>query len=123
MTRVLDASVALKWVLPEPLADKAQRLRDDHQNGIEQLIAPDTFPVEVANALTRGERKKIIAVGQSPGLLADIMQTPPVLHACAPLLARRRGFVAVSRHSLRLPECCSRGTRRLRSRHGRRQTY
>lgn len=31
MKRVLDASVALKWVLPEPLADKARQVRDDYQ--------------------------------------------------------------------------------------------
>jgi predicted nucleic acid-binding protein len=29
MKYVLDASVALKWVLPEPLADKARQLRAD----------------------------------------------------------------------------------------------
>ena len=103
MRRVLDASVALKWVLPEPLAGKAQQLRDDYQNRIHELIAPDTFPAEVANALTRGERKKVITVGQAPGLLADIMQSLPVLHPYAPLLAR--ATLVSSRFRLTIYDC------------------
>jgi predicted nucleic acid-binding protein len=83
-----DASVALKWVLPEPLADKARQLRDDYQNRIHELIAPDIFPVEVANALARAERRNIIGVGQAPGLLANVMRTSPVLSPYLPLLTR-----------------------------------
>jgi predicted nucleic acid-binding protein len=83
-----DASVALKWVLPEPLADKARQLRIDYQNRIHELIAPDVFPVEVANALARAERRNIIAVDQAAGLLANVMRTSPVLSPYLPLLAR-----------------------------------
>ena len=43
--------VALKWVLPEPLADKARQVRDDYQAQIHELHAPDVFPAEVAHAL------------------------------------------------------------------------
>ncbi len=50
MKYVLDASVAVKWVLPEP--DTVNALRDAYRNGIHELIAPDIFPVEVAHALT-----------------------------------------------------------------------
>ena len=63
MNYVLDASVALKWVLPEADSDKARRLRDDSRNRVRSLLVPDFFPVEIAHALTRAERKKIIPVG------------------------------------------------------------
>src|SRR5437870_2281297 len=46
MKYVLDSSVALRWVLPEPDSDKADRLRDDFRNATHELLAPDVFPVE-----------------------------------------------------------------------------
>ena len=52
---VLDASVALKMLLPEPGSDAANALRDDFKNQIHDLIAPDTLPVEMAHTLTRAE--------------------------------------------------------------------
>ncbi len=88
MKYVLDSSVALKWVLPEPLSQKARRLRDDYQKKIHELLAPEVFPAEVAHALTRAERKKLIPVGHAAGFLADIMQTAPTLHPYIPLLLR-----------------------------------
>lgn len=60
MKYVLDASVGLKWVLPEVDSDKAIKLQEDFANGIHQLLAPDTFPVEIAHALTRAERQRLI---------------------------------------------------------------
>lgn len=88
MKYVLDASLALKWVLPEPLADKAQRLREDYRNAVHELMAPDIFLVEVAHALARAERRKIIPVGDAAKLLADIMTTAPQFHRYRPLLTR-----------------------------------
>lgn len=88
MRSVLDASVALKWVLPEPLADRARRLRDDFLKHVHELLAPDVFPVEVAHALTRAERQKILPVGDAAGFLANILATCPVLHSYLRLLAR-----------------------------------
>jgi hypothetical protein len=43
MTYVLDACVALKWVLVEPDSAKARQLRDEFRNAIHELIAPDSF--------------------------------------------------------------------------------
>jgi predicted nucleic acid-binding protein len=52
------------------------------------LLAPDVFPVEIAHALTRAERQKRIAVGDSGPLLADVLLTCPALHVYQPLLLR-----------------------------------
>ncbi len=52
MAIVIDASVALKWVLAEEGSDEAQLLYDN-----EQLVAPDLFFVECANVLWTKTRK------------------------------------------------------------------
>src|ERR1700722_12528550 len=88
MKYVLDASVALKWVLPEADADNADLLREDFRNGIHELLAPDFFPAEVAHASTRAERRGIIAKGQADPLLTDILTTAPAFHNHVPLLRR-----------------------------------
>lgn len=44
---VIDASVVVKWFLPEPLAEAAARLRREDL----QCDAPDLLLLEVANAL------------------------------------------------------------------------
>ena len=72
MKYVVDSSVLVKWVLPEPDSDKALRLRDDLRNAVHELLSPDFFTVEAAHALTRAERQVRIAAGQARVLLLDI---------------------------------------------------
>lgn len=88
MKYVLDASVAVKWVLPEEDSPKALSLRDDFRNGVHELIAPDTLPIEVAHALTRAERKNVIAQTEAIIKLADLYSLQPRLHPYLPLLPR-----------------------------------
>jgi predicted nucleic acid-binding protein len=88
MRAVLDASVAISWVLPYPLSSQAKRLRDEFTRQIHDLIAPTCFADEVASALTKAERQKIIVVGQAVGLLSDILQTSPMLIPHSHLLSR-----------------------------------
>jgi predicted nucleic acid-binding protein len=88
MKYVLDSNVALKWVFPEPDSAKAKQLRSDFQKGVHDLVAPEVFEVEIAHALTRGERQGRIAVGQAGILWADIMSTPPQLEPSGPLVPR-----------------------------------
>lgn len=37
---VVDASVAIKWFIPEPLSVEARRILDDYQAGSLSLLAP-----------------------------------------------------------------------------------
>jgi predicted nucleic acid-binding protein len=48
---VIDASVALKWFVPEPDSSEALKIRDLHTNEEISLFAPDLLPLEIANAL------------------------------------------------------------------------
>jgi len=88
MKLVLDASVAIKWVIPENDTPKALSLRTDLRNQVHEAIAPDTFPVEVAHALTRAERKGILQQREAIIKLADVLTTALHLHQSIPLLAR-----------------------------------
>jgi predicted nucleic acid-binding protein len=65
MRYVLDSSAAMQWVLPEKDSAKAIRLRDDYHNAIHELLAPDLFPAEMLNGLTKAERTKRIGVGDA----------------------------------------------------------
>jgi predicted nucleic acid-binding protein len=58
---VLDASVALKWVLSgEPYDDEANKLRDDTLSGVVRLCAPSLMLHEVANSLWKATKRKRI---------------------------------------------------------------
>lgn len=86
MKYVLDSNVALKWVLDEPDAPKARRIRAEYLQKAHELLAPDVFPVEIAHALARAERRGIITPAQGQAFLMDILSTPPQLHPYVPLL-------------------------------------
>jgi predicted nucleic acid-binding protein len=88
MKYVLDASVALRWVLPSPLSAKALKLRDEYMNQLHELIAPDIFPGETASALTKAERQKLIPMGDAALFYGKIATAWPVLHSYFPLTAR-----------------------------------
>jgi predicted nucleic acid-binding protein len=97
MKYVLDSSVAVKWVLPEPNSDKALRLRADFEAGLHEFLAPDVFPVEVGHALTKAERRKTISVGLASIYATEILGTGPQLHSYLPLLGRAISIASASR--------------------------
>ena len=88
MKYVLDASVAVKWVLPESETREALSLREDFRNQVHELIAPDVLLVEVAHALTRAERRGFIGQAESIMKLMDVMTTAPDFYPNGPLLLR-----------------------------------
>ena len=99
MKYVLDSSVGLKWSLAEGDSHIAIRLRDDYCNGVHDLLSPDIFPPEVANALASAERQVAnalasaerqgrIKAGQSAIFLNDILSTAPMIHPSPPHLLR-----------------------------------
>lgn len=85
---VLDSSVAVKWVLQEVGTPKALVLRNDILQQIHEVIAPDVFVSEVAHALTKAERQKLIPIGDAQKHLTDILKFSPVLYSFLPLVSR-----------------------------------
>ena len=57
---VVDASVAVKWLLPEPNDAQALRLLHGHD-----LLAPDLVFVEVASALAKRVRRQEATVAET----------------------------------------------------------
>ena len=53
MKLVIDASVGVKWFVPELLSDKALAILEDFRDGAVELYAPRTFALEVASALRK----------------------------------------------------------------------
>ena len=100
MKYVLDSNVALKWVLVEPDSHQAKQLRDDFQNSVHELLAPDIFEVEIAHALTRAERQGVIAAGQAAILWSDVFSTPPRLERSGPLVPRAIEISSQFRHGV-----------------------
>jgi predicted nucleic acid-binding protein len=88
MKYVLDSCVAFKTLLAEQDSDKAQRLCEDYQNNVLELLSPDVFAVEIAHAITRAERQGRISPAEGARLLTDMLNRLPAMHASLPLLPR-----------------------------------
>jgi predicted nucleic acid-binding protein len=74
MKIVIDASVALKWVIPEVGSDAAVNLRSS------ELIAPALWLAEVANALWRHVVRGELDRDEAQVLLA-LLQTAPITNS------------------------------------------
>lgn len=73
MSVVIDASVALKWVLDETGQEAADALLD------EELVAPSLMLIEAANALWRRSRRGEISGEEARERLAELQGAPVTL--------------------------------------------
>ncbi|HSN78105.1 MAG TPA: type II toxin-antitoxin system VapC family toxin [Anaerolineae bacterium] len=69
---VVDASVAIKWFVPEVHAEAACRLLQEGMT----LLAPDLIWAEVANALWRKWREKELSAETVQEILTDFRRFP-----------------------------------------------
>lgn len=85
MTRfVVDASVAVKWFLPEAYSEDALRLlREEHT-----LLAPDLLWAEVGNILWKRKRRNELSVEGGLAILRDLRRLPLQIHSCDDLADR-----------------------------------
>lgn len=96
MKYVLDASVAVKWVLPDSDSPQALAVRD----GQHELISPDVFVAEVAHALTRAERKRVLEQGEASDGMADILAFAPVFYSSLDLISQAIDLASKTRSSV-----------------------
>lgn len=82
MRIVVDASVALKWVLDEADSEAAVALRDN------DLMAPVLWLAEAANALWRRVRVNEIAAEEAVAHYSELVRAPVTLVAIEPYLGR-----------------------------------
>ena len=81
---VVDASIAVKWVIPEVLSDEADRVSD----GEADVLAPDLLLVEVANALWKKTAAKEISPREADAAFDLVRRSGIDLRPTVPLLPR-----------------------------------
>jgi predicted nucleic acid-binding protein len=72
---VLDASVAIKWVMPsaqEPLTDQSLRLLKRYVDGEVAFLVPDVFWAEIGNVLWKGARQRRWSQDEAESVAADM---------------------------------------------------
>jgi predicted nucleic acid-binding protein len=79
---VVDASVAVKWMLPEPFSTEAVRLQSPEH----QLHAPSFFEIELANILWKKVRQGLLSRAQADQFLDQLPGLPLDRHDDAPLV-------------------------------------
>ena len=84
MSWVVNASIAVKWVIPEMLNDTADRVRD----GEDDILAPDLLLVEVAHALWRKTTAKEISSREADVAFDLVRRSGIELRPTEPLLSR-----------------------------------
>ena len=82
MRIVVDASVALKWVLDEPGSEAAAALRD------QELIAPALWLAEAANGLWRHARIGDISGDEATVYFSELLKAPVAALPTEPHLER-----------------------------------
>jgi predicted nucleic acid-binding protein len=75
-TYVVDASVALKWYLPEPEADRAETLLEAAMAGTVALAAPELLLLEVGNACWKHVRRGELSPEEALTALRRLKQSP-----------------------------------------------
>jgi predicted nucleic acid-binding protein len=74
---VVDASVAVKWFLPEELSTEARQLLTTEY----ELLAPDLLWAELGNVLWKKHRRRELDPKTASRLLRDFSRVPIELHA------------------------------------------
>lgn len=85
---VIDASVAMKWFVAEPLHDQARRLLDEP----ETLLAPDLLLCEAANVAWKKARLGELRPDEAARLVSALLGGVPVLRPSVELAARALGL-------------------------------
>jgi predicted nucleic acid-binding protein len=78
---VIDASVTLKWVIDEPRTEAALALSD------EQLLAPELWLAEAANALWRHVRLGELTAVQALARMEELRNAPVATVPIEPLVS------------------------------------
>jgi predicted nucleic acid-binding protein len=92
---VVDASVAVKWFLPEPHSLQALRLLE----GERELLAPDLIWSEVGNVLWKRWRQGELADENARTILGDLRRVPLLIHPAEEIAEAAWSFASQFRRS------------------------
>ena len=96
MTLVVDASVAVKWLLPEALHEEAIALLDRES----VFLAPALIVAEVGNTAWKKVQRGEIDVATAERLASAICSGLPILTRAEPLAARALEIALQLRHPI-----------------------
>jgi predicted nucleic acid-binding protein len=102
MKYVIDCSTAFKWYVSEIHTPKALNLRNKFIAGACELLAPDLFPIEIANSLLTAEQgtHPRIGAGDAARYLADVLKALPAIFDSIPLLLRAQEIAKQHKRSV-----------------------
>ncbi|MCJ8283045.1 MAG: type II toxin-antitoxin system VapC family toxin [Rivularia sp. ALOHA_DT_140] len=80
---VVDASVAIKWFLPQVYADNARLLLTNNHN----LLVPDLIFPEVGNILWKEVRFGLATAEEAKAVITAITSLPLQIYASKPLMS------------------------------------
>lgn len=89
---IVDASVAVKWVVEEEFSDAARLLAG------EALYAPDLLYIECANILWKKAMKGDLTPSEAARALSELRTSPVKIIVSAPVLERALAMAEVLRH-------------------------
>ena len=84
---VVDASVAIKWYIPEVHHENAVRLLKLQRAGDAMFHAPDLFLAEAGNILCKKVRIREISTNEAHEIARALIRVPVVLHPAGKLLS------------------------------------
>ena len=85
-TYVVDASVAVKWYLPEEGQAQARALAVQSVEGRVQLVAPELLATEVANAAWKRQQRGELLPEEACEIASEVQQAPVTFLDVPPLL-------------------------------------
>lgn len=89
---VLDASVALRWLLDDPVPAYAHRIRQKLIAG-DRAVVPALWHLEISNGLAVAERRSLLTAQDVDRALLDIEQmVAHAIHTEAALVAARQAL-------------------------------
>lgn len=94
---VVDASVAVKWLLAEEFTDNARALLAHARSARTAVLAPTHLPSEVTNAIYQRCRRKEIDQAEADEALAAFLGLPLRLLGSADLYRRALAFAREQR--------------------------
>lgn len=93
MTRyVVDASVAIKWYVPEVYGDRAVDLLASVSGGTATCHVPDLFHSEFGNILWKKVRAKELAHADAQEIIGAVKAVPKIVHDTEPILSTALSF-------------------------------